>query len=744
MPEKRNYLLGYGERLTAPVEVTSGGGEKKPPYSFEEARSRLIPMLQSAAVSLEALPEKACPGGQAVASVMLHPEYYAKSHYPGGFLREAGLRTVGSRSRTITPEQRSRGREPKETVTTELFVAGARDSFHRLADQVPSWPVGSPAAKQLTAIEKVSTLEAEERMRPLKKVRGRLPLEIVLHASESRRDRFILAGFKAYLEELELEPDLERIFFAGQLCFLRLRATAREAHQVARFSFLRVLREMPKLRTVHPVLRGVLPRPRACPLPDQGPLDPGLRVAVFDGGLPDASPLTPWANTMEAPGVGESHPDLLWHGAAVTSALLFGSVADRSERPLCKVDHHRVLDKNSERDPFELYEVLERVKSVLEQRRYEFVSLSLGPTLPVDDKDVHAWTAVLDEHFSDGAGLVSIAAGNTGEEPDDPGLQNWRIQVPSDCVNGLTVGASDRRGDGWARAPYSSKGPGRSPGIVKPDLVTFGGSQQEAFWIFDPQAPGYVIATGGTSYAAPAALRAGLAVRAHLGTVLSPLAIKALLIHRTDPGGHAREEVGWGCLPDNLEDLVLCPDGSVRVVYQDEITAARYRRIRIPLPQGQLAGRVELTATFCFATPVDPEHPGNYTKSGLSVVFRPNKAKFAKNDAMHPASDSFFQPKNLYPTEQQLRHDAHKWETCLHASKRKLAKSLSGPVFDIHYNARADGRDDARAERIRYALVLTVEAPKVKDLYERVVRTYRAQLQPLTPVLEVPVRPGAG
>ena len=744
MPEKRNYLLGYGERLTAPVEITGGGGEKKPPYSFEEARTRLVPMLQSAAVSIETLPEKACPGGQAVAAVTLHPEYYAKSHYPAGFLREAGLRTVGSRAKTVTPEQRSRGREPKAAVTTELFVAGPRDSFHRLADQVPSWQPDSPAAKQLTAIEKVSALEAEERMRPLTKAKGKHPLEIVLHASESRRDRFILAGFKAYLEELGLEPDLERIFFAGQLCFQRLRATPREAREVARFSFLRVLREMPKLRTTHPVLRSGLPRPRACTLPDQGPLDPALRVAVFDGGLPEASPLAPWANAMETPGVGESHPDLLWHGETVTSALLFGSVGERAERPLCQVDHHRVLDQDSEKDPFELYEVLERVKSVLEQRRYEFVNLSLGPTLPVDDKDVHAWTAVLDEHLSDGAGLVSIAAGNTGEEPDDPVLQNWRIQVPSDCVNGLTVGATDRRGEGWARAPYSSKGPGRSPGIVKPDLVTFGGSHHEAFWVFDPSAPGRVVATGGTSYATPAALRAGLAVRAHLGTVLSPLAIKALLIHRTDAGGHAREEVGWGRLPDNLEDLVLCPDGSVRVVYQDEITAARYRRIRIPLPHGDLEGRVEITATFCFATPVDPEHPGNYTQSGLSVVFRPNQTKFAKDDAVHPKSESFFQPKNLYPTEQQLRDDAHKWETCLHASKRKLAKSLDRPVFDIHYNARSDGRDDVRAERIRYALVLTIDAPRVKDLYERVVRTYRAQLQPLTPVLEVPVRPGAG
>jgi len=744
MPEKRNYLLGYGERLTAPVEIASGGGEKKPPYTFGEARSRLAPMLQSAAVVLGALPEKACPNGQAVATITLHPEYYAKSYYPGGFLREAGLRTVGSRAKTITPEQRSRGREPEEAVTTELFVAGPRDSFHRLADQIPSWEAASPAAKQLASIEKVSALEAEERMRPLKKAKGKLPLEIVLHASESRRDRFILAGFKAYLEELELEPDLERIFFAGQLCFLRLRATEREAHQVARFSFLRVLREMPKLRTTHPVLRGSLPRPRACTLPEEGALDPNLRVAVFDGGLPETSPLTAWADAMETPGIGESHPDLLWHGETVTSALLFGSVRSRAERPLCRVDHHRVLDKNSEKDPFELYEVLERVKSVLEQRRYEFVNLSLGPTLAVDDDDVHAWTAVLDEHLSDGAGLVSIAAGNTGEEPEDPVLQNWRVQVPSDCVNGLTVGASDRCGETWARAPYSSRGPGRSPGIVKPDLVTFGGSHHEPFWVFDPDTPGRLLATGGTSYATPAALRSGLAVRAHLGTVLSPLAIKALLIHRTDPGGHSRDDVGWGRLPEDMDDLVLCPDGSVRVVYQDEITAARYRRIHVPLPQGGLTGKVEITATFCFATPVDPEHPGNYTKSGLSVVFRPNRSKFAKDDAVHPKSESFFQPKNLYPTEQQLRGDAHKWETCLHASKRKLAKSLDGPVFDIHYNARADGRDDVRAERIHYALVITIDAPKVKDLYDRVVRTYRAQLQPLTPVLEIPVRPGAG
>ena len=120
--------------------------------------------------------------------------------------------------------------------------------------------------------------------------------------------------------------------------------------------------------------------------------------------------------------------------------MLFGSIDEaQAQRPLCGIDHHRVLDANSYTDPFELYEVLERVKSVLSQGNYEFFNLSLGPALAIDDDDVHAWTAVLDEHLSDGRSLATIAAGNTGAEPQDPVLQNWRIQVPSDCVNGLTV-----------------------------------------------------------------------------------------------------------------------------------------------------------------------------------------------------------------------------------------------------------------------------------------------------------------
>ena len=708
MPEDRNYLLGFGERLIVPIDIRKRGASKEAAYSFEEARARLASMLERTVAELDALPANACPDGETVASITLHPEYYAKSHFPGRFLRSADLRAVGSRPRRVRPDKRSRGREPEEALTTQLFVAGKRSSFRRIARETPERKPDAAGSSELPTIERVSAFAAEERLRALPEGEGRLPIEVVLHASEDPSDRFILASFHDYLEELGLDPPSRHIFFAQRLCFLALRASALQAREVARFSFLRVVRAMTRLRPTLPVLRSVVPSSRPIDLPQREVLDANLRVALLDGGLPAQSPLTKWAHSLETPSVGPPDPDCLRHGEAVTSALLFGSLGSGAvERPLCRVDHYRVLDRNSIHDPYELFEVLDRIKSVLDQGNYEFFNISIGPEVPVDDDDVHAWTAVLDEHLADGRGLATIAAGNTGEAPKDPQLRKWRVQVPSDCVNGVAVGAADRLGASWARAPYSSLGPGRSPGIVKPDQEACGGSEREHFWVTDP-AGTRAISTAGTSYAAPAALRAGLAVRAHFGPVLSALAIRALLIHRADPGSHPRKEVGWGRLPGHVDDLVICPSGSVRVVYQDEITAASYRRISIPLPRSGLPKTVRITATFCFATAVDSADPGNYTQAGLSVFFRPNASRFDAG-AIHPKTAPFFLPDQLYGPNQLLRRDARKWETCLHARVAKRAKSLDEPVFDIHYNARAGGRNGPVTGRIRYALILTIE-----------------------------------
>lgn len=743
MPENPRFLLGYGERLTAAVAPPPRGGGGDLAYTLDEAVRRLAPMAAATSTDLNNLPSDACPNDEAVAVVTLHPQSLAKSYYPQRLFDQFSLRQVGSRPVNVRPEKWTRQGEPEPCPSNDLFIAGPRQSFTQWAQVLDA---AQPAiTDQIRRIESIRAPQVAERLRGLPsgisidESGDSVLIEVVLHASADPSADYIVFAFEEYADSLGASPSLDRRLYAGGLCFIPVEAPAGAIPLLAQFSFLRVARPMPGFRKIMPVERAI-PDPTAapCPLPANPSVNPDLRVAVFDGGLEEGSALSPWANSYEAEDVGSGSPVTYNHGHAVTSALLFGPLipGESAPQPYAMVDHYRVIDEKSNEDPYELYDVLRRIDSILSQRRYEFFNLSLGPSLSIEDDEVHSWTALLDEHLSDGHAMASIAVGNNGTDNRALGLA--RIQVPADCVNALAVGAADSSRADWRRARYSALGPGRAPGRVKPDLLYFGGDQREPFFVYDPDNAPRVATTCGTSFAAPAALRLALGVRAHFGERISPLGLKALLIHSAEANKQAKEEVGWGRLPEDLNELVLCPDGTVRVIYQGELTPSQYLRALIPVPDETLQGMVDIAATFCYACPTDPADPGSYTRSGLDVTFRPNATKF-KEGSIEPVPKPFFR-RSEFDNEQTLRRDAHKWETTLHANKRLRGASLNRPVFDIHYNARSSGGPARHAEKIRYALVVTIASTKTADLYDRVLVKYAGQLEVLRPLVEIPVQ----
>lgn len=744
MAERTNFLIGYGERLATDLAAPPGGAPKKHPYTFGEAKKRLAPQIQSAVADLTTLPDKACPGDQSVALVTLHPTYLAKSYYPAELLKTYGLDTVGSRSREVSPAKWTRKKPPESAVTSELFVAGPRRRFKQLAGDMERLQESSPGAIDLIKIEDFRVQPAEERLKPLRSDDKEPLLEVVLHAQPVADDAFILDGFEAFVETLDLTLDLDkRRFFAEGLCFLPLRVPRELAAEVVKFSFLRLAREMPRLRQFRPVARATPGFSSfACKLPQLGPIDRDIRVAVFDGGVKSDGKFDTWVSRKKTKNLGAPVPEFQNHGTAVTSALLFGPLRDgvTADRPYASVDHYRVLDADTQKDDqFELYSVLERIQDVLDSRpRYDFINLSLGPDLPVEDNDVHAWTAVLDQLFADGQSLPAIAVGNSGER--DWASGNARIQTPADCVNALAVGGCDRTGPKWRRAPYSSIGPGRSPGVMKPDGLAFGGSSHEPYWVLNAEKPGDAMPITGTSFAAPTALRTAIGLRAHFGTMLSPLAIKALLLHGCEDGGHDRAEVGWGRIPAEVDTIVMTDHHAAHILYQGELRPASWVRMQVPIPTEPMSGMVELTATFCFASATDPQDPLNYTRSGLEVRFRPHDKKRKDPSQLHADASHFFQAKDIYIDENDLRADAHKWETTLHKRRSMRGSGLRNPVFDVHYNARIGGRNAKGADKVPYALVLTVRSVKTKDLYNKIVQRYRTILEPLKPVVQIPIR----
>ncbi|MFC9240890.1 S8 family peptidase [Streptomyces decoyicus] len=622
--------------------------------------------------------------------------------------------------------------------TTELFVAGRRSSFLHLYERMGvagAFGDNSP----LRRVEAFRAPGVQEKQRGVSERRPNMSLfEVGLHWPRPDRED-ILQAFARYTALCGARADIDHSIPVTGLIFVPVAATDEELAELSKFSFLRVLRPMPVLRTMHPIERSVIaPGFRASPLPDKPALDPSIRMAIFDGGLPSDGPMKAWAQGLDAEGIGPSIEAYADHGHMVTSAALFGSLkpGEPMQQPFSTVDHYRVLDTESD-DPYLLYKTLGRIRDTLEENTYDFVNLSLGPSLPIEDDEVHPWTAVLDEYLSHGQTLLTVAAGNNGAQDRQSG--NSRVQVPSDCVNALTVGSannSDRLY--WERAEYSAIGPGRSPGIVKPDVVTFGGAPYNPFHFTPKTSGGDALSACGTSFAAPAALRMAAGIRAHFGGHMTPLALKALLVHCAQRDDVPIEEAGWGRIPDKIEDFVVCQPNSVRVLYQGSIEPGQAVRMPIPLPESVDRGMVTISATYCINSPTDSRTPSTYTGSAIEPFFRPHAEKMSSNESTHAATQAFFQTGDYAP-ESELRIGAHKWETVKHKTIKKRASSLLRPVFDVRHLSRIDQLAGGGSDKVEYALVITITSPKDPDIYNKVVRTFSGRLEILQPQIDVPI-----
>ncbi|TWI69123.1 subtilase family protein [Pseudoduganella lurida] len=732
-----NIILGYGETLTHPYELKRGSGDKKYPYFISEQRQWLGSQLYGIIRAQAEQPAVLKPRGESVAKFTLHPAFLAKSHHPNDLLNATGLRCVGSRSATVVPRKVTSVRQKagEELFTATLYVAGTDRSFERLSEMLQSSRTAQTHQKAFCRFELMQRFTAHDK-NLTGAVAANLPLlEVVLHASAEDSD--IVKAFEVYAESLGGVVETSRALVVSGLTFIPVRVPAAAAVELAAFHFVRAVRVMPSLRIGGREMRGssvMVPS-----LPTMPAIDPSLKVAVFDGGI-GHSDLSPWVKETILPGAEVTSAAYLNHGNAVTSSVLFGPIdeaANEFARPYANVHHYRcispALQAPSGVPDADLYDVLKHIDNVLKNEKPDFLNLSIGPYMPMDDDEVHPWTALIDSHLASGETLATVAVGNDGDKvwPDS------RVQPPSDMVNALAVGACDITDAAWSRATYSSHGPGRSPGMVKPDGVGFGGSDAEPFVFYNALAGQYAYTTG-TSFSSPATLRTAIGVKVSLNSPLSLLAVRALMSHHASRPKHMlMSHVGHGRFPQSVEEVLTCDDNEVRVIYQGTLQAGQNLRALIPFPTLPLKGKVTLRATLCFASHTDPEHAVNYTRAGLTVVLRPKKTK---KDTM-----TFFSSSKMYTSELEARTDDQKWETTLKHEHRFNVDTLDDPIFDITYGAREDGQsvDNKSLPPLPYAMIVTVSAEDTPGVYNNIRQRYQT-LQPVEIRQEVRIKTATG
>lgn len=445
MAKKTNYLIGKAEELTKITPPPKMNPQSRELYTLDEVVGRLQPQLKKVNEELAELSESLCPRGYSVAKLTLHPSYIAKGHYPKNLLREMGVRPIGSKATEVEPDRWMRVGKPEVSPSTSLFVAGKRENFIDFERKLADFSSDSYVTADLM---KVWSFESISPASKLKDNQSSHPgyFEVGIQLIPDGSSDFIKQSFITYAQGLGFEVIEELSLDIANLWFVPVSGEARKALALARHSFVRVVRPIPPLRSFKPLVRS-LPGSSKAKLPSAPPFASDVRVAILDGGLPASHAMGPWLNEyrLSDPSAADysGGPS---HGLGVTSAFLFGPLPHESEapRPYSFVDHYRVLDsKINGEDPLELYRTLTHIEDVLISRQYEFINISLGPNLPIDDDEIHPWTSLLDSYLADGETFLTIAAGNNGEGDEIAGLN--RIQVPSDCVNAIAVGASDRK-----------------------------------------------------------------------------------------------------------------------------------------------------------------------------------------------------------------------------------------------------------------------------------------------------------
>jgi hypothetical protein len=218
--EKKNFLLGKGEKLTRHVTKKNGPGEKNFPYSFGLAKQRVIQKVLSACSYLDSLGEDASPDGKVVANVVIHPRFISKSDFPKELFQETGLTAVGGFSKYVKPEQWGIEKPPEGAVTDTLFVSTSRQALRALATTIDSWQPNIKAHVQLQTIEDFVVPSGESKVKGVHEETSSGLFEVILHGGSNE---IILKSFYSFLATLNAEPITNKVRFSAGITFIPVR-----------------------------------------------------------------------------------------------------------------------------------------------------------------------------------------------------------------------------------------------------------------------------------------------------------------------------------------------------------------------------------------------------------------------------------------------------------------------------------------------------------------------------------------
>lgn len=767
MSDNKRPILYNGEIYGKAIQKSSGFGEKFMRLTYEEARENVLKDLQDTKSALRQMPQRSRLPNEVVLSLVIQPEFTAKSYYPDSLFdlgsKKFGITEIGSR---VWRQEEEDDNDFEKTLPSKMFFIRATEKSLDAFEKQLNKREGTLLKSFTSDIRKVSSLgllPSNDQILGVSDNWKSGRLEAVLHPFQIDREKS-LAHFLDLIREFDV--DLEQVRhkqYQSGVSFISFKGNRDVLSSLAGYN---------PLRTIHPLKMRDLPnfsRGQIMPGGPKPPIftkKPSIVVGVIDGDIHKENPYI--KNYVESEFLVSGSPldSFRDHGTQVSGAVLYGPLNKYKKdetlpEPPVSVKSFGVLSDESN-DP-ELYDAIDAIEKIVPSNKDIAVyNLSLGPEGPILDDSLSRFTYSCDLLSKDFGVLFCIAVGNDG---DISGFD--RIQAPADSVNGLSVGAYTKRDGHIIRAPYSSIGPGREGCKMKPDVVAFGGCDQHPIHLVASEI-GEKTWNLGTSFASPLVANIAARLIGESNNVIDALIAKTLITHSTkDKNSSFTNEMGHGPLPDKIEEITTCVDNSYTLIYKGEIEAGKYAEFPIPWDNSIQNGTANFKWTAAVLTDVDQLNTDDYTSSTIELTFHPNKNKYLFRNVNNTLIDGKYKkteivdveknperarlliegnwqqsnipitnsPSKQFETELDLRADL-KWDSLDTRVVNKRANGLNEPVFNIHALNRGSRIGNSK---VKFALVLSVTAPKSSvDIYNKILEIYNA-LIPLEIQSEVKV-----
>lgn len=360
------------------------------------------------------------------------------------------------------------------------------------------------------------------------------------------------------------------------------------------------------------------------------------------------------------------------HGTEVTSIIVDGPTINPTLDDGCgrfRVKHFGV----AKRGQFSSYSILRSIRKAVSQNRdIKVWNLSLGSMLPINPNFISPEAAELDK-IQNEYDVIFVIAGTNGD------FENKRMPIgaPADSLNSLVVNSVklDR-----LPASYHRVGPVLSF-FHKPDISYYGGDTGQPIHVCTPTGEGFV---KGTSFSAPWIARKMAYLICTLG--FSREVAKALIIDAA-AGWNRKDDVscsiGYGVVPQRIEDIVKTPDDEIRFVMMGVTDAYETYTYRIPIPIYNDKQPFYARATLCYFPKCMREQGVDYTTTEMDIHFGRVKEKDGKAIIDSINSNSQGEDGGCHLHEPEARKLYRKWDNVKLISEELKERAVPRKVYGV-------------------------------------------------------------